>query len=194
MVTKDHSMSGTEFTIRRKVFSLLGAKFHLYSADGNLLGFCNQKAFKLREDIRIYTDESMSDELLKIAARQIIDFSAAYDVDDSRTGAKIGALQRKGFKSLFRDEWMVLDENDDEIGLIKEDSAWLAFIRRHLLTFLPQTYHLTENDGEELAEFRTHFNPFVHRMTVTVYPDCPLDPMLILAAGILLVAVEGREN
>jgi hypothetical protein len=189
-------MAGKQFTIRRKVFTLFGAKFHIYNDQGGLLGFSQQKAFRLKEDIRVYTDETSQDERFQIAARNIIDFSAAYDVIDSRQDQKVGALQRKGFKSLFRDHWTVLDENDAEIGSIQEDSSAMALLRRglNLGTLLPQTFHLRQSGGVELAEFRTHFNPFVHRMTVDVYPDCPVQPMLVLAAGILLVAIEGRQK
>lgn len=189
-------MAEKQFTIRRKILTLFGAKFHIYDEEGKLLGFCSQKAFKLKEDIRIYTDETREDERLRIAARAIIDFSAAYDVVDSRTENKVGALQRKGMKSLLRDHWTVLDPDDIEIGSIQEDSSALAFIRR--LTgwgaIIPQKFHLRTGNGVELAEFRTHFNPFVHKLTVTVYPDSPISPLLILAAGVLLAAIEGRQD
>lgn len=190
-------MAGTEFTIRRKIFTFLGAKFHIYKADGSLLGFCKQKAFKLKEDIRIYTDESMERERLTIKARKVIDFSAAYDVVDSASGEKIGALQRKGMKSILRDSWIVLDEHDNEIGSLQEDSAGMAMVRRFLPmgNFFPQKFHLKENhDDTEFAEFRTHFNPFVYRLTVTIYPDCPFNSLLVLAGGILLAAIEGRQS
>lgn len=187
-------MADTEFTIRRKMFTIFGAQFHIYNADGNLLGFCKQKAFKLKEDMRIYTDESMSTERLVIRARSILDISAAYDVVDSKTQAKIGVLQRRGFKSMFRDEWTVMDENDQPLGNIKEDSVFMALFRRMVFNLIPQSFHLRDSSGNEQAEFRTHFNPFVHRMTVTVYDGCPINALLVLAAGILLVAIEGRQK
>jgi uncharacterized protein YxjI len=186
--------SGKTYTIRRKVFTLLGAKFHIYNEAGDLIGFSKQKAFKLKEDIRIYTDESMSDERLVISARSILDFSAAYDVIDSRSGESVGVLRRKGWSSIFRDSWEVLDEDERPVGKIQEDSAFLALIRRFLTNLVPQSFHLEAEDGEEYATFKTHFNPFVHRMTVTVRPDCPVRPMLLLAAGVLLVAIEGRQQ
>lgn len=186
--------AATEFTIRRKVLTLLGAKFHIYDNNDNLIGFSKQKAFKLKEDIRLYTDESMSEERLRIAARKVIDISAAYDVVDSRSDQKLGALQRKGLKSMLRDEWVVLDENDNEIGTIREDSMGLALVRRFLFNLIPQKFHLRDAGGTELALFHTHFNPFVHRMTVTVYPEATISPYLILAGGLLLMAIEGRQQ
>ncbi len=187
-------MEGTTFTIRRKVFTLFGAKFHVYNAEGGLIGFCQQKAFKLKEDIRFYSDETMSEERLVIKARSIIDFSAAYDVVDGRTQEPVGVLQRKGFESMFRDEWTMTDDQGDLVGSVREDSAFMAFVRRVFNNLIPQTFHLTDPAGTMLAEFKTHFNPFIHRMTVTIAPDPPCNPLLIIAAGILLVAIEGRKN
>jgi hypothetical protein len=189
-------MSGAEFTIRRKVLTLFGAQFHIYKPDASLMGYCKQKAFKLKEDIRIYSDESQQNEKLAIAARSVIDFSAAYDVVESASATKLGALQRKGMKSLFRDTWTVLDEDDREIGKIVEESTLLSLIRRVVDwgSLIPQKFHLSTASGDQLATFRTHFNPFVHRMTVTISPDCDVHPWLVVASGILLMAIEGRQT
>jgi hypothetical protein len=185
-----------EFTIRRKVFTLFGAKFHIYNANGNLVGFSKQKAFKLKEDIRVYTSTEMSTELLRISARSVIDFSASYDVVESASGKPLGTLQRKGLKSIFRDEWTVLGSDGVEVGKIKEDSAGMAMVRRFLPmgNLFPQKFHYADLRGSKLAQMQTHFNPFVHRMTVRVTSHCPLNPMLMLAGGILLVAIEGRQS
>jgi len=185
----------TEYTIRRKVFTLLGGKFHIYNREGALVGFSKQKAFKLKEDIRVFTDESMQTPLLAIAARSILDFSAAYDVTDSKTGQKVGVLRRKGFSSMFRDEWDVLDANDNPVSKIREDSTAMALVRRFLPlgNLFPQHFVLGD-ETHAYADMRTHFNPFVHRLTVSVNADCPFHPLLVLAAGILLVAIEGRQK
>jgi len=75
----------TRYLLKRQVFALTG-KFRVYAPDGSLALFSEQKMFRLREDIRLYADEGKVQELLWIQARQIIDFSAAYDVVDSTTG------------------------------------------------------------------------------------------------------------
>lgn len=187
-------MPVVEYTIRRKVFTLFAPKFHVYDNEGNLIGFSKQKAFKLKEDIRIYTDEDMTDERIRIAARSIIDFGAAYDIIDSKTQQKLGALRRKGLKSILRDSWEVMDENDNVIGKLEEDSMMMSLLRRYLGGWIPQRFYLKQANDFEIAEYRTHFNPFILRMTVTVYENCPLNPMLVLAGGLLLVAIEGRQN
>src|SRR4030067_2129477 len=118
-----------QYLLKRQVFALTG-KFRVYDPAENLVLFSEQKMFRLREDIRVYSDESKSQELLTIQARQIIDFSAAYDVMDATTGEKVGVLRRKGLASLLRDEWEVLDASDQLRGLLFEDSMGLALPRR----------------------------------------------------------------
>ncbi len=72
-----------EYIIRRKVFKLFGAAFHIYDTHGNLAFYSKQKAFKLKEDIRVYGDTEMTSELILIKARGVIDLGMTYDVIDS---------------------------------------------------------------------------------------------------------------
>ncbi len=187
--------SHNNYLIRRKVFKLLGAAFHIYDPEGRLAFFSRMKAFKLKEDIRLYTDESMQTEVLTIKARQIIDFSAAYDVVDSLKGEKVGALKRKGMKSIFKDEWIIMNEEDREKGLIKEDSAFLAFVRRFIINVIPQKYHI-EMDGEKVCELRQNFNPFVMKIDIDFSMDEKglLDRRLGIAAAVLMCAIEQRQK
>ena len=51
------------YLIRRKILKLLGGAFHIYNAQQQVVGYSELKAFKLKEDIRLYTDETMSQEI-----------------------------------------------------------------------------------------------------------------------------------
>jgi uncharacterized protein YxjI len=185
-----------QYLLKRQVFALTG-KFRFYDPSGNLVLFSEQKMFRLREDIRVYSDESKTQEVLTIKARQIIDFSAAYDVMDSTAGGqKVGALRRKGLRSILRDEWEVLDAGDQTIGLLFEDSIGLALLRRLLLgSLLPQNYDLTIGETRA-ADLRQRFNPFQYTLDLdlSVDPVKRLDPRLGIAAAILLAAIEGRQE
>lgn len=83
------------YLVRRKILKLFGAAFHIYDPSGRVAFYSKMKAFKLKEDIRIYTGEDMQTEVLTIHARQIIDISAAYDVIDPATKLKVGALKKE---------------------------------------------------------------------------------------------------
>jgi hypothetical protein len=183
-----------QYLLKRQVFALTG-KFRFFDPNGRLLLFSEQKMFKLREDIRVYSDESKAQEVLMIKARQIVDFSAAYDVVDSVMGQKVGALRRKGWASMLRDEWEVLDANDNVMGKLFEDSMGMALLRRFLTNLVPQNYDITFGT-DRVADLKQNFNPFTYELNIDFSMDINhrLDRRLGLAAGILLAAVEGRQS
>ena len=183
-----------QYLLKRQVFALTG-KFRFYDPSGQLVLFSEQKMFKLREDIRVYTDEGKTQEVLTIKARQIIDFSAAYDVLDSATGQKIGALRRKGLASMLRDEWEILDVNDNPVGKLFEDSMGLALLRRLLTGLVPQNYDVTIGETR-VADYRQNFNPFTYHLNIDFSMDSAnqLDRRIGIALGILLAVVEGRQQ
>jgi uncharacterized protein YxjI len=184
-----------QYLLKRQVFALTG-KFRLYDPQGQLVMFSEQKMFRLREDIRVYADESKSRELLLIQARQILDFSAAYDVIDSQSKLKVGVLRRKGLKSIVQDEWELLNASDQPVGILHEDSMLQALLRRFLLgTFLPQNYDLLLGDTR-VADLRQRFNLFRYELDIDCSMDTArrLDRRLAIAAGILLATVEGKQS
>jgi hypothetical protein len=188
------SFQHNQYTLKRQVFALAG-KFRFFDPSGKLVLFSQQKMFKLREDIRVYSDESKAQEVLMIKARQIVDFSAAYDVVDSATGQKIGALRRKGLASILRDEWEILDVSDNVVGKLFEDSMGLALLRRFLSGLIPQNYDITLGTNR-VADLKQNFNPFSYQLNIDFSMDINhlLDRRIGLAAGILLAAVEGRQS
>jgi uncharacterized protein YxjI len=188
------AFSFNNYLLKRQVFALTG-KFRFFDPNGKLVLFSEQKMFKLREDIRVYSDESKAQEVLMIKARQIIDFSAAYDVVDSATGQKVGAFRRKGLASILRDEWEVLDVSDNVVGKLMEDSMGLALFRRFLSGLVPQNYDLLIGN-QRVADYKQNFNPFNYNLNLDFNMDVnkQFDRRMGLAAGILLAAVEGRQS
>ncbi len=191
----NEAFSGSEYRLRRQFLKLFGNVFRIYDAGGRLVIYSKQKAFKLKEDIRLYTDETMGREILTITARQIIDFSAAYDVVDPVEQVKVGALRRKGLKSILKDEWIILDAQDREIGLIAEDHWALALVRRFATNLVPQTFAVTLA-GQPAGSIRQAFNPFILTLFIDFKADTAnrLDRRLGLAAAVLLGSIEGRQD
>jgi len=189
-----------QYLIRRKFFKIFGASFHIYDMNGNLAFFSKQKAFKLKEDIRVFGDQAMTSELLCIKARGVIDLGMTYDVIDSTTQQVIGSLRRKGLKSIIRDSWVINDVNDQEFGTIQEESGALAILRRFLggpivQMLAPQKYNGYVGDVPVL-EFTQNRNPFIQKIQLDYGPDVNglLDRRLGIAAAALLCAVEGRQS
>ena len=180
------------YVLKKQVFALTG-KLRFYAPDGQLVLFSEQKMFKLREDIRVFSDEAKSQELLWIQARNILDFSAAYDVVDSLEQRKVGVLRRKGIQSMLRDQWEVLDANDNPIGILQEDQVGLALLRRFLLgSLLPQNYDLLVGDTRAV-DLHQRFNLFRYEMDVE-FSGLPFEHRLGLAAAALLAIIEGKQS
>ena len=183
------------YLIKRQVFALTG-KLRFYDPQGQLLLYVEQKMFRLKEDIRIYNDETKSQELLLIKARNIIDWAAAYDVLDNTANQKVGTLRRKGWSSMMRDEWELLDPNDQPIGVLFEDSLGQALLRRLLLgSLLPQNYDIKIGEAR-VADLRQRFNIFAYQMDLDFSMDATrrLDRRLGIAAATLLAIIEGKQR
>jgi len=184
----------SHYLFRRKVFKLFGGAFHVYDENGNLLFYSKQKAFKLREDFRVYSDEHLMEELLIIKTPQILDIGATYNVQDAMTGEAIGAIRRKGLKSIIKDEWIFLSKEGREIGRLTESSISGALLSR-FINLIPQTYVIVSADGREVAEIKQHFNPFVLKYSMTIVEPRPsIDRRLLISSGILLAGIERRQQ
>jgi len=196
-MSDEHRFAHDQYVVRKTFFKIFGEDFQIFGPDGELVLYSKLKAFKFKEDIRLWSDKSKSNELMSIKARGVIDFSMGYDVVDSQTGAHVGALKRKGFKSMLRDEWVICDSEDVEIGLIREESQFKALVRRIIdIPFLmPQKYDVLMSD-EPVATFKQGINPFVQRLRLDFSGDTQnlLDPRLGIAAGVLIAAIEGRQS
>ena len=178
------------------MFKLFGGAFHIFDPSGNVVFYSKQKAFKLKEDVRVYTGEDMGTELLTIRTDQIIDLGATYHVHDPQQGGvHVGSLKREGLKSVLRDEWLFLDPAGRQIGKIQEDSTALALLRRLVVGWLlPQKYFGTIGNTP-VSLFTRKFNPFVSKVQLDYSMDTQglLDRRLGIAAAVLLLAIEGKQ-
>ena len=181
----------TQYVAEKPWFNLFGRTYKIFH-NGQLSFYVRQKLFRLKEAINVYSDASMQHVKLKIQARNVIDFSATYDVTDEATQERVGSFSRKGFRSMLRDTWTIHDVDGLEIGHIREDSTLLAVIRRVLLKLIPQTFHVSIN-GTEVGIIKQRFNIFKLVYDVSIKPE-HLDPRLGVAATVLLMAIEGRQQ
>ena len=182
-----------QYMIREKFWKIFGNKFWFEDVNEKRYGFCEQKRFKLKEDIRIYVDESKSQEWLKIKQKQIVDAWGGYDIMDSQSGEHIGTVRRKFWASDLRTRWHLLDAAGNEIGMLIEDSMGYALARRILLgILLPKKFHIEIGGGGEFVTMRQMFNPFIKKLVVNIPPSHPLDRRFIAGLAIVIAAIDGR--
>jgi hypothetical protein len=192
------NLQDVTYVLRRQVLSLklFVAACRGYDSSGELCFVGDQKGSGLRHDLRLYADERQQEEVLAMTARELLGFSVAIDVVDSRTQQKVGALRRRGLESMLRDKWVILDAEDAEVGVIKEDNEVLALVRRFATSLIPQSYQVLVDDAP-VGVFTQNFNPLAPTLTLdfSADPDAKaLDRRLGIAAGVLMFVVEGRQR
>ena len=194
-----HLFESDGYMVRQKVMKILGEEFHIYSDESmrSMIGYSKMAALKLKEDIRVYSDESKSTELLIIKQKGILDFTGGFSIVDGQTGESLGTLRRKGMKSILRDSWILIDDKENVIGSLGEESGGLALVRRfipYLTILFPQQFHLRVNGSKGAVKYTQKMNPFVHKLSVSGVKSSGVDPRIAAAAAVLLIAIEGKQS
>ena len=105
----------------------LAPKITVTDAEGNLVFFVKQKLFKLREAIGVFSDEAQTEKLYDLKADRIIDFSARYNFVD-RNGRSVGAVKRRGLRSIWRAHYDIYDDTTNSNLHIQEENPWIKVI------------------------------------------------------------------
>jgi hypothetical protein len=174
------------------------ANLYRITAAGQPVAFVRQKKLALKEDIRFYADEGQSEELFRIKARAVMEFSGRYDVT-TPAAERIGVLGKVFGKSLLRSTWSIMDAQEQQLAIAKERSQFWAIVRRGVDLipygdFIPIVFHFTIDDGE------THLGDFTRRIGVrdrydldlTGDPERRVDRRLAVALAVALDALQSR--
>tara|TARA_B100000519_G_C14178994_1_gene407594 strand:- start:393 stop:974 length:582 start_codon:yes stop_codon:yes gene_type:complete len=182
-----------QYLIREKFLKFFGNKFRIVDEQDNLYGFCEQKRFRIKEDIRIYDDENKNNEWLIIKQRNLVDAWGGFDIVDPRENLLLGSIRRKFWKSVLRTKWELLDSDGNEIGMLIEDSLGYAIARRILLgILLPKKFTLWTSADQQPITMRQKFNPLVKKLVVTIPSGHAFDRRFIAGLAMVIAAVDGR--
>lgn len=199
-----------QLEFRRKFWKLFGASITITDPKTDqAVGFIRMKAWKLKEDIRVFRDSALTQEVLQIHARSVIDISATYDVYEGAAQQPLFALRRKGLRSIFvRDHWEAFTPDSQQFAVIQETSSGLALFRRWIgilpyigdladaiLGFVPQTYRITDMQGKLMAELTHRKNPFIVKFGMDLSrAELDSDPRLSIATVALLSVIDASKN
>jgi uncharacterized protein YxjI len=95
-------------------------------ANGRLLFYVKQKAFKLKEQVTVYADQAQNRPLYAIAADRILDISAQYGITTA-SGGQLGAVKRHGMRSLWKAHYDVL-QGGAVVFSIREKNVWVKVL------------------------------------------------------------------
>ena len=181
-----------QYLIREKFLKIFGNKFHIMDEHDQLYGFCEQKRFRIKEDIRLYDDESKNNEWLVIKQRNLVDAWGGFDIFDPKAGILLGTVRRKFWKSILRTKWQVLDPDGNDIGMLLEDSMAQAIARRVFLGILPKKYTLHTMGNDNPITMRQKFNPIIRKLIVNIPPENNFNRKFIAGLAIVISALDGR--
>ncbi|MGJ8684741.1 MAG: hypothetical protein ACSHWW_08960 [Nonlabens sp.] len=141
----------------------LSNDFTAKNSQGQTIAYVKQKMFKLKEAVNVYSDESKTRVLFTIAANKWLDWSAAYSMVDANNN-EIGKIARKGWRSMWKAEYNIIDQNQELQYNVKEESAFTRFLD-NLLGEIPilgfftgylfnPTYNVTNNQGQVVVKLK----------------------------------------
>jgi hypothetical protein len=107
-------------------FFALAPQISIVDGRGQMQMYVRQKLLKLKEVINIFTDESRSQDLYRIEADRIIDFSARYNFFD-RDNRSIGAVKRRGVRSIWKAHYDIFT-GDRVVFTIQEKDPWIKVL------------------------------------------------------------------
>ena len=195
-----------KFLVNQKHLSIK-EKYYIYDERDKELFFV-ERPFKFlgRRDITVFEDEPKKVPVLSINQDYYWElWNRNYTVVDG-AGHTIAKLSRSNLASLFRRSWRIMDSKGRLVALAREDSPFLAFIRRvtdwipliNMIGLLIKTdFHFVRRDD---AGNECKIGTFTRRMTLadkylldlSEDPGHTLDRRTAVAVGILLDTGEKR--
>jgi uncharacterized protein YxjI len=182
------------YRIRKKVLAVTN-QYRIEDANGSMLGYSKQKLVRIKEDIRVFADESMSSEIFRIRQEQVMDMWGTFAVIDSATGAVVGKLRRQALKSgVYKDEYMLLDSLGRTVGRVAERSG-RGLMRKYMPggSLVPEQL-VVEFNGQQIAEIKQQFKVVGDKWEV----DCSRIPANFdrrtLIATMLLMGMIERDR
>ena len=123
VTAQDRFILRQRFAAGGQPLRVLAARRGRPSARSATICFAEQKRFKFKEDIRFYTDDTKTTEVMRLKARQRFDPAARYDVTDAQ-GNTIGEIHRRpSAPSLIRSTYVIYDADGEETARARRSAT-----------------------------------------------------------------------
>ena len=197
-------MKDLQFPINFKFkICTLANDFVATDASGTTVAYVRQKMFKLKEDILIYSNESKSDTLFRIKADRWLDFSAAYSFTD-KEGKEMGKIVRKGWRSIWKTSYELVDQNQNIQYHVNEENAWVK-VWDSLLGEVPllgmftgyffnPAYLVTDLNGKVVAKIKKQASFFGRHFEVSKLADIDQDDQERIMLGLMMMILPERRK
>ena len=182
------------YIIEKKALRIVD-QYWIEDSMGTKLAYSKQKFWKIKEDIRIYTDESMNQELFRVMQAQIIDAWGKFDVIDSATNIPLGYFRRKALMSaIISDEWELYNMNNQLLGRLAEGTG--RGLARKYLPFgglIPEKITMDLN-GRAVVQINQRFKIIGDIWDIHCHSLPNEFDRRVLLAGVILMAMIERQR
>jgi len=110
------------YRVRKKTLAL-ATQYYIEDQQGNMIGYSRQKMMKIKEDIRIYSDDDQKCEIFRIKQENIMDMGAKYNVIETGSERVVGKIQRSRMSAFSKDEYRILAPDGMQVGRIFEETG-----------------------------------------------------------------------
>ncbi len=184
--------------------STLSNDFTATNSQGKTIAYVKQKMFKLKEEIIVHSNENKTQVNYKINADRWIDFSAAYSIKNS-SNAEIGKVARKGWKSIWKTEYEIINKHQKLKYHIKEDNAWIKVLDGllgqipvlNIFTgyFFNPSYSVIDLQNKPILRMKKEASFFGRKFQVTKIASTDVeDDESILLSLMMMVLLERRKG
>lgn len=183
--------SHAHYTVKQSFWAIFGRKTRVYAPDGSLVAFIKRPLFRWREEQTIFADEAQTQPILFIKVRKAIAINHVRDVFDATTGELVGSIKSRGWKSIIRDTWDILDPHEQPVGIMQEDG--MSILRR-LFPILLGKWKI-ELQGQQVAYVKQEFRFFAKEYAMDMSMNQgQMDPRFAMALAVLALQAESRRE
>ena len=180
----------------------IGTRVTIKDAAGRQVAYVRKKKFKLKENVEVYTDDGQSRLLFRMKADRMLDFSARYAISGP-DGHPMGAVGRRGMKSLWSSAYVLDDAYGTEAGSIREENAWVKVLDGVMeslplgdalggLFFNPA--YLAELYGKDVLRIQKQPSVLESSFRIDRLADLSEDEEDLLLAGIIMMVLLERDR
>lgn len=183
--------------------TLVGAQVKVLDADGSLVSYVKQKAFKLKEDVTVFADEAQAVPLYGMKANKIIDIGATYAIT-TPDGSAVGAVKQRGMRTFWSATYDILDATGSPLGVIHEADPWvkvldglvgeIPFVGLIVQRWLNPTYLVEGTDGLVYLRLRKRPSLLERRFVLDreMALPAPLERVALPSVLMVLLLERGR--
>jgi hypothetical protein len=180
----------------------IGTRVRVTDAAGRQVAYMRKKKFKLREDVRVYEDEGQSRLRFRLKADRVVDFGASYAVSGPN-GEPVGAVRRRGMRSMWKSTYEVSGPSGKTIGVIHEENPFVKVLDS-LAEAIPfadalgglffNPAYLVDLGGETVLRMTKERSIFESRFRLDRLGDFSEGEEDLLLAGLMMVLLLERDR